>query len=146
MEWSDMVMVPVNILCLLRVPHDRQYPFASKFAYIVVGLPLMYTGALLTFARAGFPALACLDFLGAIIVGVRGSLGKELSVDMSLFCPDFASCGAVEGLFVGLLVEELGWLLVEGSTCLPVVGCVCLDGVDFVCLLSFGRILMSDDE
>ena len=66
----------------------------------------MSTGVLLTFARAGFVALACLDFLGAIIVGVRGSLGKELSVDMSLFCPDFTSCGAAVGLFVGLLVED----------------------------------------
>ena len=98
-------MVPVIILCLLRSPHDRQFPFASKLANRVVCLPLMSTGVLLTFAKAGFVALACLDFLGAIIVGVRGSLGAELSVEMSRFCPDFDSWREGEGLFKGLLVE-----------------------------------------
>ena len=65
----------------------------------------MSIGLLLTFARDGFDALACFDFLEAIKVGVRGSLGAELSVEMSRFCPDFDSWREGEGLFKGLLVE-----------------------------------------
>ena len=98
-------MVPVIILCFLRSPHARHFPFSSKLANRVLCLPLMSIGLLLTFARDGFDALACFDFLEAITVGVHGSLGAELSVEMSRFCPDFGSWGEGEGLCEGLLVE-----------------------------------------